>query len=140
MSPTFRRTVLALTLFAGLLAGCGGGVNVAQFDAKAKTFSIGPINNGSLQSDCEIVTGKALYQEQLMQCSIELQSRTSSSQKVYYTWRWMDSDGFSLAEEPWHFLPLMGNERKMVTGTASAPRAVKAEFLLRERSEDDHEN
>jgi hypothetical protein len=139
MNPVFRKTLLALSVVAGLV-GCGGGVNVAQFDAKAKSFTIGPINNGSLQSDCEIVNGKALYQEQLMQCAIELQSHTHDSQKLYYTWRWMDSDGFSLAEEPWHFLPLLGDERKMLTGTATAPRAVKAEFLLRHRSTDDHEN
>jgi hypothetical protein len=137
MSLGVRNTILALSL---ALAGCGGGINFARFDAKAKTFDIGPINNGSLQSDCEIVTGKALYQEQLMQCSIELQSHTHDSQKVYYTWRWEDSDGFTLAEEPWHFLALMGDEHKLVTGTATAPRAVKAEFLIRHRSEDDHEN
>lgn len=139
MNPVFRKTLLALALAVGLV-GCGGGINVARFDAKAKTFDLGPINNGSLQSDCEIVTGRALYQEQLMQCSVELQSHTNDSKKVYYTWRWIDSDGFMLAEEPWHFLPLLGNEKKLVTGTATAPRAVKAEFILRNRSTDDHEN
>jgi hypothetical protein len=139
MNPVLRKSLVALALVA-CLAGCGGGVNVAQFDAKAKSFSIGPINNGSLQSDCEIVNGKALYQEQLMECSVELQSHTHDSQKVYYTWRWMDSDGYPLAEEPWHFLPLLGDERKIVKGSATAPRAVKAEFLLRHRSTDDHEN
>ena len=135
---SIRKAILTLVLSA--LAGCGGGINVAQYDAKAKSFSIGPINNPSLQSDCEIVSGKALYQEQLMQCSIELQSHTHDSQKLYYTWRWMDPDGYTLAEEPWRFLPLVGDEHKMLTGTATAPRAVKAEFWIRHRSKDDHEN
>src|SRR5207302_213682 len=102
--------------------------------AKAKSFELGPINNPSLQSDCEIVSGRALYQEQLMQCSIELQSHTHDSQKLYYSWRWMDSDGFALSDDPWRFLPLLGDEHKQLSGTATQPRAVKAEFLIRHRS------
>jgi len=141
MKPVFARTLGALLLACGLL-GCGGGINYARFDAKAKTVEVGPINNSSLQHDCEIVdgTGRALYQEQLMQCSIELQSHSHDSQKLYYKWRWLDSDGFALSEDPWRFLPLMGDDHKQVTGTATQPRAVKAEFLLRHRSSDDHEN
>ena len=138
MSLGLRKTVVGLAL--AVLAGCGGGINVAQFDAKAKTFTVGPINNGSLQRDCEIVSGKALYQEQLMNCTVELQSHTHDSQKLYYTWRWIDSDGFTLKEDPWMGIQLMGDEHKMLQGMATAPRAVKAEFWLRHRSTDDHEN
>ena len=135
---SFKKSLVALVL--SVVAGCGGGVNIAEFDAKKKTFTLGPINNPSLQRDCEIVDGKALYQEQLMQVSIRLQSHTHDSQKLYYTWRWIDGDGYMLQEEPWHFLALMGDEERPLTGTATAPRAEKAQFIIRHRSTDDHEN
>jgi hypothetical protein len=135
-----RRLREALALFVlATLAGCAGEINYAELDAKAKSFSIGPINNGSLQSDCEIVSGKALYQEQLMQVTIELQSHIHRHQKVYYSWRWIDGDGYALPDDPWHWVELMGDEDRSITGTATAPRAVKAQFLLRRPSSEDHE-
>jgi hypothetical protein len=134
---TLVSRLLALSL--ALVAGCGGGVNIAQVDPKTG-FHLGPINNGSLQSDAEIETGRALYQERLMQCWIEIQSHLNDSQKLYYKWNWFDADGAPLQEEGWHFVPFKGNERKTVMGTATAPGATRAEFLLRRRSTDDHEN
>lgn len=143
MSSTVRnRTTRLGALAFGLvatLAGCGGGVNVLVLDAKAKTTDL-QINNSSLQSDCEIVTGKALYNEQIMQIVVDLQSHLNDSQKLYWKCAWKDSDGFPLNETGWHFLPFKGNERKSITDSAPQPRAERCEFLIRRRSTDDHEN
>lgn len=136
MTRMVRATLGALVL---ALAGCGGGVNIAEIDARSKQFNLVAINDGGLQSDAEIVGGKALYQEQLMQALVEVQSHENDSQKLYYKWNWQDQDGFPLKEEPWQFLVLNGNERKLLTGTASAPRAERCQFLLRRPNTKDGE-
>lgn len=123
-----------------LVAGCGGGVNIAEVDARSKKFAIVAINDGSLQSDAEIVNGRALYQEQLLQAVIEVNSHSNGSQKLYYKFNWFDGDDFPLAEAHWQFLPLLGNERKVVTANAPQPKAVRCQFMLRRPSSDDHEN
>jgi uncharacterized protein YcfL len=138
MTSSIRSFVVLLGLVA-VLTGCGGGVNILNINAKTKTSDM-IINNSSLQSDAEIVTGKALYNEQLMQAVVEIQSHTNDSQKLYYKFSWFDSDGFPLPETSWSFVPLLGNEHKVLTGTASAPRAEKCEFAIRRRSTDDREN
>lgn len=134
-----KRRLLGTLGVVLVLAGCGGGVNVYMIDAKAKTTDL-TISNSSLQSDCEIVSGKALYQEQLMQAFVSLQSHTNDSQKLYYKFNWYDSDGVLMGEEGWTFLALKGNEPYQARGTATGPRAQRCEFMIRRRSKDDHEN
>lgn len=131
---------LVLGALALALVGCGGGVNVAQLDGRSKEFRIVSIGDSGLQSDAEIVTGKALYQEQLMEGYVEIQSTENDTQKLYYKWTWFDSDEFQLTEQPWQFLVLNGNERKQVKGTAPQPRAVRAQFALRRPNTDEREN
>jgi uncharacterized protein YcfL len=130
--------ILAVTLAA---SGCTTGANFAKFDSKSKAMTIGPINDSGLQSDAEILPGgQALYQEQLMNTQVEVQSHSNSKQKLYYQWRWFDSDNFPLGEDAWHWIQLDPNDKKMLTGIASQARATRAEFLLRRPSSEDHEN
>ena len=139
----FRSLVggLAVSAVVALFAiGCGGGVNMMTINAKSKSNDL-VINNPSLQGDAEIMSGKALYNEQLMQAFVEIQSHSNDSQKLYYRFVWYDTDGFELpGTGGWHFLPLVGNEKKQVSAAAGAPRAERAEFSLRRRSTDDREN
>jgi uncharacterized protein YcfL len=80
------------------------------------------------------VNGKALYQEQLMQAVVEVHSKLNRTQKYYYKWNWFDADEFPLAEGPWQFVVLNGDEQKLITGTAPQPRAVRCQFLWRRPS------
>lgn len=138
------RTCRALFVLAVLVlaSGCGGGaaVNIAEVDARSKKFEIISTENGSLHEDAPITNGKALYQEQLMQCVFEVQSTDNRhTQKLYYKFNWFDGDEFPLADQPWHFLSLGSMEKKTLVGTAPQPRAVRCQIMLRRPSKDDRE-
>ena len=132
------RTVL-VALAMAVVAGCGGGVNILELDAKAHSATK-TINNSSLESDATILGGKPLYQGDIMQCFVNLQSNTNDSQKLYYKFFWFDADGAQLGDDHWSWINLLGHQPKTINASAPTPRAERAQFLLRRRSTDDHEN
>ena len=137
MNVRVRSVLVALAI--AVAAGCGGGVNILELDAKAHSVSK-TINNSSLESDTTIQGGKPLYLQDMMQCFINLQSNTNDSQKLYYKFFWFDADGAQLGDDHWSFITLKGHEPRTLSATAPTPRAERAQFMLRRRSTDDHEN
>jgi hypothetical protein len=126
----------AVGLLVGLagLGGCcsyGEAANRLSINAKAKSQSRETPNCG-LDRDAPIQNGAALYNDQLLQCQVEILSTVSGQQKLEYMFEFYDADGFKLQDTSgWNTLILDAGGRKTCQSSSPKPGAEKVVFSMR---------
>ncbi len=90
--------------------------------------------NLDLHERVEIVSGRALYEDEILTGVVQLRSQVEEKQTLEYRWTWYDADDFqqvSEASDHWRTVFVDALEDKQVTGRATQPRAARGVFELR---------
>lgn len=138
---------LALSLALAALGGAGCASTKAANRALVypeRTAEIEVLNPG-LQGQVEIVSGRALYEDEILAGAVQLRSHEGKRKlTLEYRWSWFDGDDFELvteASDHWRTIFLDPLEVEQVSGRATAPGAVRGVFELRRstaRTDGDH--
>ncbi len=138
---------LALTLALTALGGAGCASTKAANRALVypeRTAVIEVLNPG-LQDEVEIVSGRALYEDELLTGVVQLRSHEEERKlTLEYRWSWFDGDDFEQVTEVsdhWRTIFLDPMEEEQVSARATAPGAVRGVFELRRstaRTDGDH--
>ena len=95
------------------------------------------VNNPGLHDECEIVSGRALYEGDVLLGVVMVRSHEDHKQTLEYRWTFVDSDGVveeSGTGQQWRTTFVNGLEDKQLTGRATEPGAVRGAFELRYHS------
>ena len=125
-----------IVLLAGItLAGCATWAANRITIMPQETAQIS-IHNSRLQDDCEIVTGRGLYEDEIMLGAVDLRSLEGEKRTFEYRWRWYDSDGITQGSSTssWKTMFINSMEEKQITGRATRRGAEKAVFEIRYHS------
>jgi uncharacterized protein YcfL len=125
-----NRTLLLLALLLPLGAGCASNTANRVTLVPEGTAEI-TVTNGGLQGDCEIVSARALYEDEILMGVVELKSHIAPKLTLEGRFTWYDSDGIQQEEKAWMEVFVNGLEEKQVQGRAPEPGAVRGVFELR---------
>lgn len=125
---------------AGLLAGCvappppvedahhhqhadGGPQHARGGSISSKVEELGQMDN------LRVTDMRAVKRDGLLRVQITVSNSSSSNEQLYYRFRWLDADGFSVWEEaPWKPELIYGKQDKVINVTA--PTFKAADFKL----------
>lgn len=127
---------LALVGLALCVAGCASAASNRVDVVPQGTASIEVANSG-LQGECEIVSGRALYEDETLMGIVELRSHEDEKQTLEYRWSWFDADGVRQGNEsdrPWKTVFVNALEEKQVVGKAMRKGATRGQMELRYHS------
>jgi uncharacterized protein YcfL len=131
-----RRVLTAAFLACSLLAaGCASNASNSVGVTPGGTAEI-RVQNGGLQSECEIKDGgAALFEDKLLAAWVLLKSHRDHKQTLECRWTWEDRDGFEIkANRAWKSVFVNALEEHKVEGRAPAPEAIRGTFELRYHS------
>lgn len=67
----------------------------------------------------------------LLRIQVDITNTSSGNQQLYYRFKWLDPDGFSVwEEEPWKPMTLYGNQRQLINVVAPTFKAADFKLLL----------
>lgn len=126
---------LALGVGLLLLAGCRSpSANKMVINAPPGNAQIEVVNPG-LQGEVEIVSGRALYEGEVMLGWVTVRSHVDEKRKLEYRWTFYDADGVAMSigqgGNPWQPVWVNPLEEIQIEGRAPQPGATRAEFFVR---------
>lgn len=131
MTTTSRIFIGLAGLFVILASGCASANTANRLQITPDGQAEITITNGSLQDEVEIVSGRALYEDDVLVVAVELLSHVDRKSTLEYRFSWRDADDFVLEEDSWSELFVNGLEEKQVQGRATEPNSARATFELR---------
>ena len=89
----------------------------------SKIEAQGPINN------LRVTDMRAVKRDNLMRIQTEITNDSDSNQQLYYRFKWLDNDGFTVwEEEPWKPLIVYGRQKQIIN--VSSPTFKATDFRL----------
>ncbi len=131
MTTTSRIIAGLAGLLLLLASGCASANTANRLQITPDGQAEITITNSSLQSDVEIVSGRALYEDDVLVVAVELLSHVDEKATLEYRFAWRDADDFVLEEEAWSELFVNALEEKQVQGRATEPNSARGTFELR---------
>lgn len=131
MTMTSRIVAGLAGLLLLLASGCASANTANRLQVEPNGQARITITNSSLQSDIEIVSGRALYEDDVLVVAVELISHMDRKATLEYRFSWRDADDFVLEEDSWSELFVNGFEEKQVQGRATEPNSAQGTFELR---------
>lgn len=96
------------------------------------------VNGGPIYSKLEeqgrvdnlrVTALRASKQDNLLRIQAEITNLSSSSQQLYYRFKWLDNDGFVVWEdEPWKPISFTGNQKQIIS--VGSPTFKATDFRL----------
>jgi uncharacterized protein YcfL len=126
--------IVGITLALANLGGCCSFTEASNrivVNAKAKTQNYETPNCG-LNSRAPIQNAVALYNDQILQCSVEVLSTEEEAMHCEYMFEWYDQDSHPIKDTSgWNNLILDAGARKTLASSSPKPGAEKVVFSLR---------
>ena len=121
-----HRSVLAGLLFFALTLFSVGTMAVVTVDGGpiySKLEEQGRVDN------LRVTALRASKQDNLLRIQAEITNLSSSSQQLYYRFKWLDNDGFVVWEdEPWKPISFTGNQKQIIS--VGSPTFKATDFRL----------
>ena len=102
------------------------------------TMAVVTVDGGSIYSKLEeqgrvdnlrVTALRASKQDNLLRIQAEITNLSSSSQQLYYRFKWLDNNGFVVWEdEPWKPMTFYGNQKQIIT--VGSPTFKATDFRL----------
>ncbi|WP_153111224.1 YcfL family protein [Propionivibrio limicola] len=74
---------------------------------------------------------RATKRDNLLRIQAEITNTHAGNQQLYYRFKWLDRDGFSVwDEEPWKPMTLYGNQKQFINAIAPTFKAADFRLLL----------
>lgn len=101
-------------------------------------MAVATVDGGSIYSKLEeegridnlrVTALRAAKQDNLLRIQAEITNLSSSSQQLYYRFKWLDNDGFVVWEdEPWKPMMFYGNQKQIIS--VGSPTFKATDFRL----------
>ena len=102
------------------------------------TMAVVTVDGGPIYSKLEeqgrvdnlrVTALRASKQDNLLRIQAEITNLSSSSQQLYYRFKWLDNDGFVVWEdEPWKPISFTGNQKQIIS--VGSPTLKATDFRL----------
>lgn len=80
---------------------------------------------------------RAVRRDNLLRIQAEITNTSRSNQQLYYRFKWLDSDGFSVWEdEPWKPLTIYGNQKQLINVVSPTFKATDFRLVLQSPDND----
>ena len=118
------------TLFSSVFAGA-----LALFAPLAAnadvTYSNERVLEGALASPLAVSDLRMRKQDSLMFIQAEISNASAQTQQLYYRFKWLDRDGFSVwDDEPWKPMLVYGNQRQTISAVSPTFQARTFRLVL----------
>ena len=120
MKTTFR-------IFAGilLLTLTPLATSATSAPISSKLEEAGKMNN------MEVTDLRTVKRDNLIHIQAEVTNTSSSNQQLYYRFRWLDRDGFTVwDDEPWKPLTIYGNQKQTINAVSPTFKATDFRLVL----------
>ncbi len=129
------RLLVALVALVVLGGGCHSAPTAAANRAAVSAAISARIEvvNPGLGRRCEIVSGRALYEGDILVAAVLVRSHWDTAQILEYRWTWYDADDLrqETSSKGWRSLRVDSLEEKQVTARAPQRNALRGVFELR---------
>ena len=74
---------------------------------------------------------RAVKRDNLLRIQAEITNLSSGNQQLYYRFKWLDSDGFTVwEEEPWKPVLIYGNQKQLLNAVSPTFKASDFRLIL----------
>lgn len=123
--------VLPIALALGFFVSAMAETSVEQSAAKATATISSKIEEQGRLSALKVTDLRASRRDGLLRIQAEISNLESSNQQLYYRFKWLDQDGFSVwDDEPWKPLVVYGGQRQLISVVAPTFKATDFKIVL----------
>lgn len=80
---------------------------------------------------------RAVKRDNLLRIQVEITNTSNENQQLYYRFKWLDRDGFSVwDDEPWKPLMVYGNQKHQIAVVSPTFKAVDFRIVLQSPNND----